>query len=148
MLNVNLFNKKEVVAVALSGGEDSIFLAHLLHSKAKELGICVKAINVEHGIRGEQSKKDSEFVKDFCDKYGIELKSYTVNVPAYVKETGYSEEQAGRILRYECFDNALIEGFCDKIATAHHLNDNVETVLFNYSAEARLPAFAGLTRLA
>ena len=148
MLNVNLFNKKEVVAVALSGGEDSIFLAHLLHSKAKELGICVKAINVEHGIRGEQSKKDSEFVKDFCDKYGIELKCYTVNVPAYVKETGYSEEQAGRILRYECFDNALIEGFCDKIATAHHAGDNAEPVLFNILRGSALSGVCGISESA
>ena len=147
MLNKKLFNKKEVVAVALSGGADSVCLLHLLHTHAKELDITVKAINVEHGIRGENSLKDSQFVKDICFNLGVELKSYTVNAPLLSKQKGYSMEQSARILRYECFDNALIGGFCDKIATAHHLNDNAETVLFNLLRGSALEGACGIDEI-
>ncbi len=148
MLDEKLFNKKEVVAVAFSGGMDSTCLIHLLHNSASKLGITVKAINVEHGIRGESSVLDSEFVKNFCDKYDIELKTYSVCVPLFAKQNGYSEEQAARILRYECFDNALIDGFCDKIATAHHSNDNAETVLFNLFRGSSLSGVCGIPKIA
>ncbi|MBR4419472.1 MAG: tRNA lysidine(34) synthetase TilS [Clostridia bacterium] len=148
MFNKDLFNKKEVVAVALSGGMDSVCLAHLLFSSASELGITVKAINIEHGIRGQASVNDSAFVKDFCIKLGIELKSYSVSVPKYQEKTGFSEEQAARILRYECFDNALIDGFCDKIATAHHMDDSVETVLFNLFRGSALSGVCGISETA
>jgi tRNA(Ile)-lysidine synthase len=144
MLNKNLFNKGDVVAIALSGGKDSVCLFHLVLSCAKELDIEVKAINVEHGIRGQSSIDDSAFVNDFCSRLGIELKSYSVNVPEHVKKTGFSEEQSARILRYECFDNALMDGFCDKIATAHHLDDNVETVLFNLTRGTGLEGLCGI----
>ena len=147
MLNKKLFNKKEVVAVALSGGADSVCLLHLLHTLAKELDITVKAINVEHGIRGESSVKDSEFVSSLCRLLNVELKSYAVNAPLLSKQKGYSMEQAARILRYECFDNALIGGFCDKIATAHHLNDNAETVLFNLLRGSALEGVCGIDEI-
>lgn len=147
MFSKNLFNKKEVVAVAISGGADSVCLLHLLHTNAKALDITVKAINVEHGIRGESSLQDSQFVKDFCALINVELKSYTVNAPSFAKQKGYSLEQAARVLRYECFDNALIEGFCDKIATAHHLNDNVETVLFNLFRGSALAGVCGIDEI-
>ena len=144
MLNEKLLNKKEVIAVALSGGMDSVCLAHILFFRAKELNVTVKAINVEHGIRGENSLKDSAFVKDFCAEYGIELKCYSVNAPLLSKKEGYSLEQSARILRYECFNNALIEGFCDKIATAHHASDNAETVLFNLFRGSALKGVCGI----
>lgn len=133
--------------MAVSGGADSVCLLHLLHTNANALEITVKAVNVEHGIRGESSLQDSRFVKDFCASLGIELKSYTVNAPGYAKEKGYSLEQSARILRYECFDNALIEGFCDKIATAHHLSDNVETVLFNLFRGSALAGVCGIDEI-
>ena len=131
MLDEYLLTKNQTIAVALSGGKDSVCLLHMLLGIKDRLNITVRAVNVEHGIRGESSLADSAFCQGLCKKLGVELKSYSVNAPEYVKEHGVSEETAARILRYECFDNALIGGFCDKIATAHHLSDSVETVLFN-----------------
>ena len=147
ILNKKLFNKKEVVAVALSGGADSVCLLHLLHTHAEELDITVKAINVEHGIRGEASLKDSEFASSLCRLLNVELKSYSVNTPLLSEQKGYSMEQAARVLRYECFDNALIGGFCDKIATAHHSNDNAETVLFNLLRGSALEGVCGIDEI-
>ncbi|MBQ7408585.1 MAG: tRNA lysidine(34) synthetase TilS [Clostridia bacterium] len=148
MFDKSLFKKGDVVAVALSGGKDSVCLAHALKKCEGELGITVKAINVEHGIRKERSVLDSAFVKDFCAKLNIELKCYAVNVLKYSEEEGLSVETAARVLRYQCFDNALIEGFCNKIATAHHAGDNAETVLMNIFRGSSVSGACGISKTA
>ncbi len=127
----NLFKKGETVAVALSGGRDSACLFHLMLENAEELGITVKAINVDHGIRGENSEKDSRFVAELCKKRGVPLFFRKYDCLKYAAESGSGVEEAARKKRYECFENAVEGGFCDKIATAHHLSDNAETVLLN-----------------
>ncbi len=146
MFDKSLFNKQESVAVALSGGKDSVFLLHLLYKNALELGITLKAINVEHGIRGESSIRDSEFVKELCAKLNVELLCFSVNTLAHCKENGYSEEQSARILRYECFKKAISDGFCDKVATAHHASDNAETVLLNLFRGSALSGVSGIPK--
>lgn len=131
MLDESLLKNGQTVAVALSGGKDSVCLLDLLLESSARFSLTIKAINVEHGIRGQTSVSDSEFCKRLCKKLNVPLKSYSVNAPAFVEECGISEETAARQLRYQCFDDALSCGFCDVIATAHHRSDSVETVLFN-----------------
>lgn len=114
-----------VVGVALSGGRDSVVLCHAL----KEVGENIVALNVEHGIRGENSLRDSEFVKKFCKAQGIKLFSFSVDAPSYAKEQGLTLEQAARVLRYQIFDKALEDGLCDAVAIAHHSGDQAETIL-------------------
>lgn len=126
-----MLTRNHTIAVALSGGKDSVCLLHLLLSVKCELNLTIKAINVEHGIRGESSLSDTEFCKRLCENLGVPVKVYSVNAPEYAQKNRTSEETAARILRYECFDNALIDGFCDEIATAHHASDAFETTLFN-----------------
>lgn len=112
------------IGVALSGGRDSVALAYAM----KTAGIDIVAINVEHGIRGESSLNDSKFVADFCKKFDIPLFAYSVDVPSFCEENGYTLEQGARILRYEIFDKVIDEGICAYIALAHHLDDQVETL--------------------
>ncbi len=118
-------SKNAIVGVALSGGMDSIALCHALI----ESGARVVAINVEHGIRGENSVNDSQFVKDWCDENNITFYGYKVDVPNFAKEMGYTIEQGARELRYQCFEDALSKSVCDVVALAHHLDDQVETIL-------------------
>ncbi len=130
MVNFSEFiTTEDTVAVALSGGKDSMALLDMLIKFLPKNRL--KAINVEHGIRGESSLRDTQFVKDFCLKNGIELKCFSASVPEFCKKTGVSVEEGARIIRYQFFEQALKEGFCTKVATAHHLSDSVETVLFN-----------------
>ena len=124
-------NRGETVAVGLSGGEDSVCLLDVLYKERENLGIELVAINVEHGIRGESSLRDSGFCQKLCDGYGIKLYRYTVDAPKAAKENGYSPEQAARVLRYDCFFDCINKGLCDKVAVAHHLSDQAETILFN-----------------
>lgn len=146
MLNFNssLFTVGDTVAVAVSGGSDSMALLHALNSAVNKLKINIIAVNVEHGIRGKSSINDSNFVKDFCKKNNIVLKTFTVDAVAYAKENKLSIEQSARILRYECFNSLLSDGTCNKIATAHHLSDNAETVLLNLFRGTGLKGMAGI----
>ncbi len=148
MLDFSLFKKGSCVAVALSGGKDSVCLLHLLKKNAEKLGVNVKAINVEHGIRGESSVKDTEFARDLCQKSGVQIKIYNVDAPERSKAKGESLEQAARALRYECFLNAISSGFCDCVATAHHLSDNAETVLLNVLRGSSLKGLCGINKTA
>ncbi len=124
----NFFSKYDFsgkkIGVALSGGRDSVALAYAL----KKGGFDIVAINLEHGIRGESSIKDSAFVKDFCQRYDIKLYAYQVDVPTFCKSEGYTIEQGARVLRYRIFDKAIEDGICDVIALAHHLDDQAETI--------------------
>lgn len=129
--NDKLIKKGETVGVALSGGKDSVCLLFLLKELSESIGFNLVAVNVEHGIRGESSLNDTLFCKNLCEKLSVPFKGYTVDVLSLVKKDGLSLEEAARKLRYECFYDAVKIGFCNKIACAHHKNDNVETVIFN-----------------
>ncbi len=131
MLNTKLIKKEDTIAVALSGGKDSVCLLDMLLTEREKLGITVKAVNVDHGIRGDASVRDSEFVKALCVKLGVPLYFKKLDCVSFSAENGFSPEEGARILRYKVFDEAIKSGFCDKIATAHHASDKAETVLFN-----------------
>lgn len=140
----SLFIQGETVAVAVSGGADSMSLLYALKDNEKKLKINVIAVNVEHGIRGQASVSDSDFVKSYCAENNIPLKTFTVNAPLYAKSNKISVEQAARILRYDCFNQMLKNGECDKIATAHHASDNAETILLNLFRGTGLKGIAGI----
>lgn len=129
------------VAVAVSGGADSVCLLQIFFEHAKESGITLSAITCEHGIRGVQSKRDLDFVKDFCAQRKIPLFVFSEDVPARVKASGRGLEEEGRAFRYECFKSILSEGKADVVATAHHKGDVAETVLFRL---ARGTSLAGI----
>jgi len=123
---MELFVEKGIkIGVAVSGGVDSMVMLNLLIKAGAE----VIAINVEHGIRGAVSKRDSKFVRNYCKRHEIECLAYNVDSPGYAVENNVSVELAARTLRYEIFDNLLKEGKVDCIALAHHRDDQVETVL-------------------
>lgn len=126
--NSDLLGSSRKVAVACSGGADSIALLHALVGVSQELEITVSAVHFNHLIRGVEADRDEEFVRNFCTKYGIEFFSSKGDVPLYAKQNGMSLELAARKLRYEFFET-LPEDML--IATAHTASDNLETVILN-----------------
>ena len=138
-------SQNDVIAVATSGGADSMALLHYMHNAVKNSCFKVIALNVEHGIRGESSISDTEFVKNYCYKHGIDLLTYAVDSVKKAKEEKLSLEEAARALRYDCFYSALKDGKCNKIATAHHQGDNAESVLFNLFRGTGLKGVSGIT---
>lgn len=147
MFDAKLFNGKHTIAVALSGGKDSVFLLHSLLAHRHKLNIDVRAINVEHGIRGESSLKDTAFTVDLCKSWGVKIKCYSVNAPEHAKMSGLSLENSARVLRYNCFKDAIKNGFCDCVATAHHLSDNAETLLFNLFRGSSPSGLTGISEI-
>jgi tRNA(Ile)-lysidine synthase len=137
----------QTVAVALSGGSDSMALLYYMLSVKEKYPFNLVAINVEHGIRGNSSLSDTEFVKSVCDKLAVPLYCYSVDCLTYAKEHKLSVEQAARIKRYDCFCNLLDSDKCDLIATAHHAKDNLESVLFNLFRGTGLKGLTGVNAI-
>ncbi len=101
---------------------------------------------MEHGIRGDASRRDAAFVKRLCEKRGVCCRIYPVDVPAYAKGHGLGVEEAARKLRYECFREAAedYDGRPVKIALAHHADDNAETMLFRLIRGSGLHGLYGM----
>jgi len=123
-----LFSSPCHVLVAVSGGADSMALLHTLLNWP-ETDICVSAVHIHHGLRGEFADRDERFVRDFCEKQKVQLMVYHEDVTAYAKKHGMSLEEAGRHIRYKRFEEARIQLGADWVATAHTASDRVETTL-------------------
>lgn len=119
------------IAVAVSGGRDSMCLLHLLTSLDFIDGKNLLVLNVEHGLRGESSLADSEFVRRYCGKNGLKLIAEHADVPSRRAESGRGEEEEARLFRREFFFRILSEGKAELILTAHHSGDNAESVLMH-----------------
>lgn len=130
------------VCVGLSGGADSVCLFLILCTLSESMGFSLRAIHVEHGIRGEESQKDAEFVQRLCEERKAPLTLVSVDVPAYAKEQGLGLEEAARIKRYEAFLKNTKPG--DKVALAHHMDDEAETVLFQMVRGSGITGLSGM----
>lgn len=129
IIEKNLINSGDNILIALSGGPDSVFLFHNLRKLRETLSFNLYASHINHMYRGEDAIHDEEFVKALCDKYGIKLFVKRKNASEYARELKCTEEEAGRILRYGFFKENLYEIGGGKVAVAHNLNDQAETVL-------------------
>lgn len=140
----SLINKGDIVGCAVSGGSDSMCLLHFLMGLAEKYDFKIVVLNVEHGIRGQNSKNDTQFVKDFCKTNDIECICKSVDVPSYAKSSGKSFEDAARELRYDFFKQMINDGVCNTVATAHHKSDNVESVLLHIFRGSGLKGLGGI----
>lgn len=143
MINLGEFSGKRICA-AVSGGVDSMSLLHMLKEESGEYGFSLCAVHCEHGIRGESSLADSRFVAETCRAWRLPLYSFAADCPAEAKEKKISLETAAREFRYRCFEQLLDEGKADFIATAHHLGDEAETVLFRLCRGSSLSGAGGI----
>lgn len=130
------------VVVALSGGCDSVALLNVLLELKSELQISVSAAHVNHNLRGAESDSDEAFVKALCEKHGIPLSVFSVDVKAECARTGESVELCARRLRYDCLEKLVKDG-C-KVATAHTASDSAETVLFNLARGTSIKGVCGI----
>lgn len=133
------------VVIALSGGADSVCLAHIMKRLSEETDcFAITAVHVHHGIRGAEADRDADFCKKLCDALGIGFREIRRDVPAYARERRISCEEAGRLLRYEGLRGEALELSCAKIAVAHHMNDQAETVLFNMCRGSGIRGMRGM----
>ena len=132
------------IIVGVSGGADSVALLMLLLELKPLIGFSVYAVHVEHGIRGEDSLKDAEYVKALCENLNVTLTTYNIKAVDYAKENKLTVEEAARIMRYDCFRKTMKEIKANKIAVAHHMDDQAETVLFNMVRGSGIKGLSGI----
>ena len=130
------------VLCAVSGGLDSMCLLHMLDAWCRERGRTVTAAHFNHRLRGAAADRDEEFVRETCEKWGIPLTVGRGDVRAFAKREGLSLEEAARELRYSFLRRTAAELECQRLYTAHHADDNAETILLNL---VRGTGLAGLT---
>ena len=119
------------ILAGFSGGADSTALLQLLWEYGKKRGIEVRALHVNHGIRGAEADEDQAFCERFCRERGIGFQAVYADVPKVSEAEGIGLEEAGRKVRYRAFEQVLKAGGADRVALAHHQNDQAETMLFH-----------------
>ena len=145
----NLIQDGDKIVVAVSGGPDSMCLLdnlNILKPIFKEeyninYSLCVAHVN--HKIRVE-SEQEKVYVKDYCDSINVPFYYKEANVPKLSAELKLSEETCGRKIRYDFFNQLLIDLNANKLAIAHNLNDNVETILLNVIRGCGLKGLIGM----
>ena len=138
-----LFSRGEKVLLALSGGADSTALLHII-SVLKGIGLPggeIFCAHVNHQLRGDEAKRDEDFVISRCDKLGLPVITTSIGVRGYARSEKLSIETAARKLRMDCLLDIAERQNCTCIATAHQKNDNAETIIHRLS---RGTGFRGL----
>ena len=130
----------EKLLCAVSGGADSMCLLHLLWSR----GFDVTAAHFEHGIRGDESLRDAAFVEGWCRANGLPFVLGHGDAPGFAAAHGLSLEEAARELRYQFLFEKARELGAKRILTAHNLDDNAETMLFNLTRGGGTAGLCGI----
>tara|TARA_B100001250_G_scaffold408582_1_gene431249 strand:- start:598 stop:1902 length:1305 start_codon:yes stop_codon:yes gene_type:complete len=136
-LNTIKVNTDSKILLAVSGGVDSMVLLDLFEKAHSNFSVA----HSNFCLRGKESDKDQEFIKLISESRGIECFIQKFNTEEYAKENNISIQMAARELRYSWFQKICQQYNFDFIATAHHMNDSVETLLINL---IRGTGFAGL----
>jgi len=118
------------VLVAVSGGPDSVALLAVLHALRKRLGVELMVAHLDHGLRGEESKQDAQFVRQLCDRLGVEVMVQELGLKkTLARQQGLSLQEYAREARYTALYEMAQERNASKIALGHTADDQAETVL-------------------
>ena len=140
----NLIENGDKIVLGLSGGPDSVCLLHILNRLKEVLDIEVYAAHLNHEIRGMEARKDALYVSQLCESLGITFFVKSINVPQYCKDNKLSLEEGARKLRYEMFFEIKEKLNANKIAIAHNMNDQAETVLMRMMRGTGLQGLKGI----
>jgi tRNA(Ile)-lysidine synthase len=135
--------KTDTLIVAVSGGSDSMALLHLLLNQGHKNLIVA---HVDHQLRKE-SKHEAQLVKKEAEKYGLKFELLTVNIKVLSQKEKKGEEETGRNERYKFFEKLRKKYKAKFIVTAHHLDDQVETVLLNMTRGCGLKGLVGIEEI-
>lgn len=138
-----LLRQGDRVCVALSGGADSVALLAVLLGLRDTLGLAVRCCHVNHNLRGEESARDEQFVKELCARFDVPLTLFSVDCAGAARRDGLSVETAARNERYGCFARLAQSENC-LVATAHTASDQAETVLFRLARGTGLRGLCGI----
>ena len=126
-----LLEKGDSLLLAVSGGPDSVVLLDYFAGRARKMDFDLTICHVNHNLRGADAEADADFVRKLGERYKIKTVVCSANVKEYASESGTGIESAARKLRYQLLLDTARKRGCSKIVTAHHGDDNAETILLN-----------------
>ena len=160
----NLIQDGDKIVLGVSGGPDSICMLDIINKLMKKNNSCKKdkpiskgchlnpeplatfgivVAHINHMIRDE-ADDDEEFVKNFCEKNNIDFYSKSIDVKKLANNNKIGTEEAGRLARYDFFDEVCKKANCNKIAIAHNKNDKVETIIMNLLRGSGISGLKGI----
>lgn len=140
----HMLEEGDSVLVGLSGGADSVCLLRYLLARREALSLRVCVLHVNHMLRGEEAERDEAFARKLCGQWDIPFAAVRKDVAAEQKKTGCSLEEAGRLIRRACLEEAARRWDCRKIALAHHRGDLAETLLFRMARGTGVYGLVGM----
>lgn len=139
-----MIHPQDTIIMGISGGADSVCLLHILYTLKHELKLNLRGVHVHHGLRQQEADEDAAFVQELCEKMGIPVTLYSFEIKKEAHQRKVSEEEAGRLIRYEVFEKERSKFKQGKIAVGHHMNDQAETILFNLMRGSGLKGIGGM----
>ena len=141
----DMFGGTRGILVGYSGGADSTLLLRLLYEYREKTGVYLKAVHVNHMIRGAEAERDAEHCREMCRDLSIDFELVKEDIPARAARLGKGTEETARDFRYETFERILSsDDRLDRVATAHNADDNAETVLFNLTRGTGVDGLSGI----
>jgi tRNA(Ile)-lysidine synthase len=136
--------ENSTVICSVSGGPDSVFLLKCLIKFSKKTPIKIVVGHINHSLRGIEAELDAKFVEEMAKAHNLPFNSTKVDTMAIAKSKKASIEEIGREIRYD-FTNELYKKYkADYVATAHHADDNLETILLNFIRGSGLRGLSGM----
>ncbi len=132
--------RQHTILLAISGGVDSVVLANLL----LHAGYRIELAHMNFQLRGEESVRDEQFVQDFAHERNLVCHIKRVDTEAFMQQQNMGVQEAARVLRYEWFETLMQERQLDYLATAHHADDQLETVLWHFFRGTGLNGMKGM----
>lgn len=144
IISRQLIESGDGIVIGLSGGADSTALLTVLCALREEMSLRLHAVHVNHMLRGALADRDEAYAKSLCQQFGVPFTSFRTDVSALAAESGKSFELVGREVRYGHFE-AIRQAECfQKIAVAHHLDDQGETVMLRLIRGSGLEGLLGI----
>ncbi|HLY16543.1 MAG TPA: tRNA lysidine(34) synthetase TilS [Bryobacteraceae bacterium] len=140
----SMFQPRQRVGVAVSGGADSVCLLYVLHELAPRWDLRLTALHLDHRLRGGESRQDAEFVRELAAALDLPCEVQEADVAALCRDSGDNLEQAARAARLRFFARVRQSGAIDRIATGHTRSDQAETVLFRFLRGSGTAGLAGI----
>jgi len=129
IIKYRMLNRGDTIAVGVSGGADSVALLHILLDLQEEWNIYLIISHLDHSFRGEESRKEAEFVKKLASRLNLPFEFKTIDVPSLKKRLGKSGQEVAREVRYRFFEEVSQKYRANRIALGHNSDDQAESVL-------------------
>lgn len=140
----DMIQDSDCIVVGISGGADSVSLFHFLCNIQSQYNLTLVGVHIHHGIRGIDADSDADYVEQLCKSYNIKCEIFRYDIHKEAVELKVTEEEAGRIIRYKVFAQVLKKYDANKIAVAHNMNDQSETLIMRLFRGTGLRGLTGI----